>query len=60
MAVVAMVIKRCKLGVVREKGESEEQARRRALGVVNDCDFSLLLRMREAGKVGLVCEERKD
>lgn len=55
---VAVVMAKCKLGVVREKGESEEQARKRAWGVVNDCDFSLLLRMRGAGRCGLRCVER--
>jgi cytochrome P450 len=58
VAVVACVIHQHRLKIKRENGESEEQAHMRAKEVLNDCDMQLLLRMRDANRVKLVCESR--
>jgi hypothetical protein len=46
----------CKLNIVREHGESEEQAKERVVGIVNDCGMQMLLRIRDAGQLKLRCQ----
>lgn len=56
VAVLALLMREYRLGIVKEKGETEEQARERVKGVINDCDMQLLLRMRDSDRVRLRCE----
>lgn len=58
MAVLALMVREVRLSVVKEGGESEEQAWKRAVGVVNDCDLQLIVRMRDADRLKLRCERR--
>ena len=54
-AVIACLMRRVRVSVVREEGEGERQARDRVRGVVDDCDKQM---MRDPGRVRLRCEER--
>jgi cytochrome P450 len=56
VAVIALLMQDCKLSIVRKHGESEEHAKTRAVGIVNDCDMQMLLRMRDAGQLRLKCQ----
>jgi cytochrome P450 len=56
VAVIALLMQDCKLSIVREEGQSEEQAKKRAVRIVNDCDMQMLLRMRDAGQLKLKCQ----
>ncbi|KAF1850415.1 cytochrome P450 [Cucurbitaria berberidis CBS 394.84] len=49
-AVLALLMRNHQLTIVRQSGETEQQARRRVLAVVNDCDMQILLRMRDADR----------
>lgn len=53
VAVLACLLRDHRIGVVQEKNESYEEARKRALDTTEDCDMELLLRMRNADKVRL-------
>ena len=53
VAVLACLLRDHRVGVVCEPGESPKQARERALATSEDCDMTLLLRMRDADKVKL-------
>jgi len=54
IAVLACLLRDHRVGILREKDESFESARARALATAEDCDMELLLRMRDAEKVRLV------
>lgn len=58
VAVLASVFKNHRVRVLRDEGESFESARKRILSTTEDCDMKLLLRMRDASKIRLACEER--
>ncbi|KAH3969293.1 hypothetical protein HBI81_072260 [Parastagonospora nodorum] len=58
VAVLALIMCRHRLRIQRELGETEEQARTRVHKVLNDCDSQLLLRIRDATQVRLICEAR--
>ena len=53
VAVLACLLRDHRVGVVCGPGESCAQARERALATSEDCDMTLLLRMRDADKVKL-------
>jgi ribosome recycling factor len=55
VGVLALLMKDYRLEVVREEGDSEEQARERVRNVVDDCDMQILLRMKDAERVRLRC-----
>jgi hypothetical protein len=55
VAVLACLIQSCRVETVRLEGESDEAMRDRVMKVVNDCDFQLLLRMKNAERVKLRC-----
>jgi hypothetical protein len=42
-----------RIETVRREGEGEEAMKERVMQVLNDCDFQLLLRMKDAGRVQL-------
>ena len=54
MAVLACLLKNHRVSVVCEAGEAPVQARERALATAEDCDLTLLLRMRDADNVRLM------
>jgi hypothetical protein len=56
VAVLALLMRKHRLSIVREKEETEEQTRERVKKVINDCDMQLLLRMRDSDRVRLKCE----
>jgi hypothetical protein len=43
----------CKIEIIRLEGEGEEAMRERVMKVLNDVDFQLLLRMKNAERVQL-------
>ncbi|PVI02122.1 cytochrome P450 [Periconia macrospinosa] len=53
VAVLACVLGGCRIEAVRLEGESDEGMRERVMEVVNDCDLTLLLRMKDAERVRL-------
>ena len=53
VAVLACLLKDHRVGVVCQAGEGPVQARQRALATAEDCDLTLLLRMRDADSVRL-------
>ena len=53
VAVLACLLRDHRVTIVREPGESFENAKRRAVDTLEDCDLQLLLRMRDADKVRL-------
>ncbi|KAF2846612.1 cytochrome P450 [Plenodomus tracheiphilus IPT5] len=58
VAVLALLTREHRMTIVKEEGESEEKARKRVQGVLNECDMQLLLRMQDADKAKLRCERR--
>lgn len=56
VAVLACVLRKHRLGVVRELDEGFERAKQRALDMTQDCDIELLLRMWDADSVRLYCK----
>jgi hypothetical protein len=59
VAVLALLMSKHRLSIVRENTETKEQARERANSVINDCDMQLLLRMRDSDRVRLRMEPRE-
>jgi cytochrome P450 len=57
-AVIACLMRKHRLSIIREAGEDERQARQRVRQVVNDCDNQMLLKMRDPGRVTLRLERR--
>lgn len=57
VAVLACLLKTHRLGVKKRHGETEEAARERAIKCINNVNLEILLRMRDADSVRLVCEE---
>jgi cytochrome P450 len=53
VAVLACLLKIHRVGIVTNVGESSESAKKRALRCVEDCDWELLLRMRNPDQVKL-------
>ncbi|KAF2028304.1 cytochrome P450 [Setomelanomma holmii] len=58
VAILALLLRDHKLGIVKEDGESEQQARSRAIKIINDCDAQMLLRMRDPDRPKLSCAVR--
>jgi len=58
VAVMVALFRKHRVGVMPEKGESEEEARTRALKAVWDSGIMLLLQMRNPENVGLRWVER--
>jgi cytochrome P450 len=58
VAIIALIMQKHRLTIKHNDFESEEQARTRVRAVLNDCDMQLLLRMRDANRVKLICEAR--
>ncbi len=57
VAALAVLFGKHKVEIVKDPGESAEAAKRRTLQCVNDVDLEVLLRMRDADRVKLVCRE---
>lgn len=57
VAVLSVLLKNHRVGVVPLSGETSQQARERALAVTQDCNMELLLRMRDADQARLVWKE---
>lgn len=57
-AVIACLMRKHRLVIVRETGENEQQAQQRVRKVINDCDNQMLLKMRDPVRVKLRCERR--
>lgn len=57
VAVLACLLSTHRLRVKRFPGEAEETARDRAMRCTNNVDMQILLRMRDADSVKLICEE---
>jgi cytochrome P450 len=55
VAVLALLMHTHSLAIVKEHGETEDEARRRVEDVVNDCNMEMLLRMKNAAKAKLRC-----
>lgn len=55
VAVFACIFQSCRIETVKLGVEDDEAMRARVMRVVNDCDFQLLLRMKDAEKVQLKC-----
>ncbi|KAF1949760.1 cytochrome P450 monooxygenase [Byssothecium circinans] len=53
VAVLACLIQSCKIETIKLDGEGEQTMRDRVLKVLNDCDFQLLLRMKDAESIQL-------
>jgi cytochrome P450 len=53
VAVLACMFQSCKIEIIRLEGEGEEAMRERVMKVLNDVDFQLLLRMKNAERVQL-------
>lgn len=56
VAVLACILQHHRMRVLLKPNESLEKAKERALAATEDCDFGLLLRMRNADSVQLACE----
>ncbi|OOG00095.1 hypothetical protein ASPCADRAFT_161615 [Aspergillus carbonarius ITEM 5010] len=56
VAVVASIIREHRIRAVPEPGETSEDTRARVLATTRDVDMQLLLRMKNADQVRLVCE----
>ncbi|KAL8707496.1 MAG: hypothetical protein Q9220_007486 [cf. Caloplaca sp. 1 TL-2023] len=56
VAVLACVLRDHRMRVVRKPGESLASANERVMATTEDCDMTLLLRMRDADSVRLFCE----
>ena len=57
VAVLACLLKSHRLGVKKESNEAEEAARERVVSCINDVNLEILLRMRDADRVKLVCSK---
>lgn len=57
VAVLACLLNSHRLGVKQEPGEGTEAARERVIKCINDVNLEILLRMRDADRVKLVCTE---
>lgn len=55
VAVLACLLKTHRLGIKREPGEGENGARERLIECINDVNLEILLRMRDADRIKLVC-----
>jgi cytochrome P450 len=55
VAVLACIVQRCRIETVRLGVEDDETMKLRVMRVLNNCDFQLLLRMKDAEKVQLKC-----
>ncbi|KAJ6032348.1 cytochrome P450 [Penicillium herquei] len=55
VAVIAKLLRHYRVGAVPKSGETSEQTRSRILGITQDVDLQLLLRMRDADQVRLMC-----
>jgi hypothetical protein len=58
VAVLALLMQTHSLQIVKERGETEDDARRRVEDVISDCGMQILLRMEDAGKARLKCVAR--
>lgn len=56
VAVIACILQKHRISIIREPGESVAAAKSRALATTEDCDMELLLRMRNADRVRLECK----
>ena len=54
VAVLACLLRDHRVSVLNDSSETSQQARERALATAEDCDLTLLLRMRDADRVKLV------
>ncbi|KAF2194758.1 cytochrome P450 [Zopfia rhizophila CBS 207.26] len=57
VAVLACLMKAHRIRAVKLGGESDEELRKRIMLVVEDCDFQMLLRMRDPDRVQVRCEK---
>lgn len=57
VAVLVCLLKSHRIGVKKEADEAEEAARERAIRCTNDVNLEILLRMRDADRVKLICTE---
>lgn len=57
VAVLGCLFRAHRLGVKKESGEGKEDARRRLIECINDVNVEILLRMRDADRVRLICTE---
>ncbi|XDG07063.1 hypothetical protein ABKA04_006678 [Annulohypoxylon sp. FPYF3050] len=57
VAVLANQFKAHRISVKKQRGESDEHLRRRVESCLNDVDLEMLLRLRDADRVMLMCEE---
>lgn len=57
VAVLACLFRAHRLGVKKKAGEGKEDARRRLIECINDVNLEILLRMRDADRVKLICTE---
>lgn len=57
VAVLACLFRAHHLRVRKESGEGSEIARRRLIKCINDVNLEILLRMRDADRVELICTE---
>lgn len=57
VAVLATLLKTHRLGVKQRPGETRDAARERAIKCTNNVNLEILLRMRDADSVKLVCEK---
>lgn len=55
VAVLACLLNTHRLGIKKEPGEGERRARKRVIECINDVNLEILLRMRDADRVKLVC-----
>ena len=56
VAVLAYLIRNHRMEIVHRPNESSAQAKERVLATTEDCDVGLLLRMRNADKIRLICK----
>ena len=56
VAVLAYLIRDHRMDIVHGPNESSAQAKERVLATTEDCDVGLLLRMRNADKIRLMCK----
>jgi cytochrome P450 len=59
VAVLALLLQKHRLKAVTHLGESTEQTQIRVLSIVNDCDAQMLLRMKKADQIRVLCEKMK-
>jgi cytochrome P450 len=56
VAVLAKLLYRHRLSVVRNEGENVEKMQERVRAVVEDCDIQMLLKMKDPDRVKVRCE----